>query len=245
MNNWLLHRYGPYVGFIGGQTPMYRRVPKVGFTNPYYLIVLLRDSNSKPLDPLRLDKLQKWIDDGRIDPNHVITMKNLVDSGLMSNIKYGVKIVAHVFSEYHMYNIQGQKDFHSKIRIDVTRASEAAIEVVEKLGGQVICSHYNRLALRLLLKPQKFVPPYPLRARPPPRLMEYYTSDEHRGYLSPSYSLVYQEFLKDMHATGNVVSPNGNGRIEQFCLFEILFYVWITWSTMIVEPYSFVVQRKT
>lgn len=49
-----------------------------------------------PLDPLRLDKLQKWIDDGRIDPNHVITMKTLVDSGLMSNIKYGVKVVAHV-----------------------------------------------------------------------------------------------------------------------------------------------------
>lgn len=48
------------------------------------------------MDPLRLDKLQKWIDDGRIDPTHVITMKTLVDSGLMSNIKYGVKIVAHV-----------------------------------------------------------------------------------------------------------------------------------------------------
>lgn len=53
-------------------------------------------SHSKPLDQLRLDKLQKWIDDGRIDPTHVITMKTLVDSGLMSNIKYGVKIVAHV-----------------------------------------------------------------------------------------------------------------------------------------------------
>lgn len=53
-------------------------------------------SHSKPLEPLRLDKLQKWIDDGRIDPTHVITMKTLVDSGLMSSIKYGVKIVAHV-----------------------------------------------------------------------------------------------------------------------------------------------------
>ena len=27
--------HGPYLGFIGGQTPIYRRIPKVGFTNPY------------------------------------------------------------------------------------------------------------------------------------------------------------------------------------------------------------------
>lgn len=77
-----------------------------------------------------------------------------------------------------------------------------------------MCSHYNRLALRLLLKPQKFIPPYPLRARPPPKLLAYYTSDEHRGYLSPSYTKVYQDFLKDMHACGYIVSPNGAGRIE-------------------------------
>ena len=96
----------------------------------------------------------------------------------------------------------------------MTRASENAIEVIEKLGGQVVCSHYNRLALRLLLKPEKFMAPYPLRARPPPKLLEYYTSDEHRGYLSPSYSGIYQEFLKDMHANGYSVSPNGSGRIE-------------------------------
>ena len=78
----------------------------------------------------------------------------------------------------------------------------------------MICSYYNRLALRLLLKPHKFVAPYPLRARPTLKEMEYYTSDENRGYLSPSYSKVYQEFLKDMHACGVIVSPNGDGRIE-------------------------------
>ena len=77
-----------------------------------------------------------------------------------------------------------------------------------------MCSHYNRLALRLLLKPQKFVAPYPRRARPSPKLMSYYTSDEHRGYLSPSYSGVYQSFLEDMHKRGVCVSPNGQGRIE-------------------------------
>lgn len=57
---------------------------------------------------------------------------------------------------------------------------------------QIVCSHFNRLALRLLLKPEKFEVPFPIRARPPPKLLSYYTSDEHRGYLSPSYSMLYK-----------------------------------------------------
>ena len=66
----------------------------------------------------------------------------------------------------------------------------------------------------MLLKPQKFEVPFPIRARPPPKLLEYYTSDEHRGYLSPSYSLTYQEFIKDMHKNGIRVSPNGQGMMD-------------------------------
>lgn len=77
-----------------------------------------------------------------------------------------------------------------------------------------MCSHFNRLALRMLLKPERFAPPYPLRAHPPPKLMAYYLKDENRGYLSPSYSLLYQEFVKDMHKNGFCVSPNGRGMLE-------------------------------
>lgn len=77
-----------------------------------------------------------------------------------------------------------------------------------------MCSHFNRLALRMLLKPERFAPPYPLRARPPPKLMAYYLKDENRGYLSPYYSLLYQEFVKDMHKNGYCVSPNGRGMLE-------------------------------
>ena len=66
----------------------------------------------------------------------------------------------------------------------------------------------------MLLKPERFAPPYPLGARPPPKLMAYYLKDENRGYLSPSYSLLYQEFVKDMHKNGFCVSPNGRGMLE-------------------------------
>ncbi|KAK8819927.1 hypothetical protein WA538_002028 [Blastocystis sp. DL] len=184
---------GPYVGFIGGQTPIYRRVPKVGFTNP----------NSMPMAPLNLGRLQEWIDAGRIDTSRVITMKDLLDSRAVHQIKFGVKLLA-----------DGKEQFHSKIRIDVSRASKEAIDAVEKNGGQIVCSHFNRLALRLLLKPEKFEVPFPIRARPPPKLLSYYTSDEHRGYLSPSYSMLYKEFVADMHKNGVHVSPNGEGRLE-------------------------------
>ena len=53
------------------------------------------------------------------------------------------------------------------------------------------CAHdYNKLGLRLLLKPEKFEGRrIPRRARPPRKLMEYYTSVENRGYLADPVEL--------------------------------------------------------
>ena len=42
------------------------------------------------------------------------------------------------------------------MHLEVSRASEAAIEAVEKVGGSVTCTHFNTLAIRALLKPDKF-----------------------------------------------------------------------------------------
>ena len=49
-----------------------------------------------PLEPLNLGRLQQWIDAGRIDPSHVITMKDLLDSRAVHGIQYGVKLLADV-----------------------------------------------------------------------------------------------------------------------------------------------------
>ena len=83
---------------------------------------------------------------------------------------------------------QGGEHLRGAIHIEVAQASLKAIEAVEAKGGTVTCMHYNRLALRALLKPEKFVT-IPRRARPPPRLMDYYTSDETRGEFSPFVQL--------------------------------------------------------
>jgi len=50
----------------------------------------------KVLAPLGLEKLQHWIDTGRIDASKVITMKTLVDSGVVGKIKDGVTLVGTV-----------------------------------------------------------------------------------------------------------------------------------------------------
>ena len=60
--------------------------------------------------------------------------------------------------------------------------------------------HYNKLALRALLKPDKF-DLIPKRARPPPRLMPYYTGYENRGYLSPEMQM--RELKRDIGSEGD------------------------------------------
>lgn len=74
------------------------------------------------------------------------------------------------------------------INIQVSRASTKAIEAIEKCGGSIETVHFNRLALRAELNPEKF-DQLPKRARPSPKMMKYYTSYEKRGYLSPEKQL--------------------------------------------------------
>jgi hypothetical protein len=52
----------------------------------------------------------------------------------------------------------------------------------------VTCVHFNRLALRALIKPLKF-DILPLRARPPPGVMEFYLDRTRAGYLSPEIQM--------------------------------------------------------
>merc|ERR1719223_1131373 len=106
-------------------------------------------------------------------------MKDLVNAGLTTtgSIKHGVKLLA-----------KGKERLRTPFKIEISRASNGAIEAIEKAGGEITTVHYNKLALRALLKPEKF-DVIPRRARPPPKLMQYYTDYEKRGYLSPEIQL--------------------------------------------------------
>jgi hypothetical protein len=52
----------------------------------------------------------------------------------------------------------------------------------------VTCVHFNKLALRALIKPFKFNI-LPRRARPPPKIMDYYLDHTKAGYLSPEIQI--------------------------------------------------------
>lgn len=140
-----------------------------------------------------------------VPADRLMTMKDLVDAGIFkaNRVKHGIKLLA-----------RGGEHVHTPFHIEVSRASLGAIDAVEKAGGTVTCVHFNRLALRALLKPEAFRVPMlgedgqveetlqlPRRARPPPRLMPLYLDSDRRGYLSPEV----QRRNKDLF-NGQVIS---------------------------------------
>ncbi|EGG19329.1 ribosomal protein L15 [Cavenderia fasciculata] len=148
-------------GFEGGQTPLFKKMRKYGFSNATF---------ARELSPLNLAKLDKLISEGRIDISMPITMKTLFDQNAVGRIRHGVKILA-----------QGSETFKHKINIEMSDFSESARQVIEELGGTATNVYYDRVGLKFLLKPEKF-DFTPKRARVPLKLKEKYP-DHPTGYL--------------------------------------------------------------
>lgn len=171
------------VGFEGGQTPIHKKMPKLSEKN-----------NAKTKKPylLSIGDLQMWISMGRLEvpTNRLLTMKDLMDSGRFkaNAVKDGLKLVTtpECFEWYTTSNLH----------IEVTDADPGAIQMIEGKGGSVTCAHFNDLALRVHLNPQKFPNgPLPRRARPPPKLMPRYLDYSLRGYLSPEVQFRNRKLL--------------------------------------------------
>ncbi len=101
-------------GFEGGQMPLFRRLPKRGFNNIF----------RKNFREVNLSKLQAAINENKLDSSKPITAKVLISCGLIKTVRDGVRLLA-------------KGDLKSKIEIEVTGASKAAIVAVEKAGGSV------------------------------------------------------------------------------------------------------------
>ena len=89
------------------------------------------------MSPVNLDKLQSWIDQGRIDPSQPITLMELASSRIIGKVKDGVKLLGN-----------GASEFKQPIHIVVSRASQSAIAAVEALGGSVTTRFYTAQAIR-------------------------------------------------------------------------------------------------
>lgn len=91
--------------------------------------------------PVNLDKIQSWIDQGRINPSYPITIKELADSRCVSNVIDGVKLLA-----------RGSEQLRSSFSIVVSRASTAAIAAVEAAGGSITTRYYTPFAIQRILR---------------------------------------------------------------------------------------------
>ncbi len=96
----------PRPGFEGGQMPLYRRIPKRGFTN----------RNSKEIIGINVSALERF-EDGA-----VVTVETLLETGIVKNPKDGVKIL-------------GYGEITKKLTVQANAFSDGAKQKIEALGG--------------------------------------------------------------------------------------------------------------
>ena len=96
----------PRIGFEGGQMPLYRRIPKRGFTN----------RNSLEIIAINVSALEKFENGTEVTP------EVLLQEGVISKIADGVKIL-------------GNGELTKKLNVKVNAYSASAKEKIEKAGG--------------------------------------------------------------------------------------------------------------
>ena len=108
-------------GFEGCQMPIHRRLPKRGFIK----------HNRKVYRIINLGDLQKVIDNGKIDIKKEINNSVILSSGIIKNLKDGIRILA-------------RGKITSKVNILVDGASKNAIEQVKNAGGNLAITENNK-----------------------------------------------------------------------------------------------------
>ena len=101
-------------GFEGGQMPIYRRLPKRGFTPP----------SQKRFTTVSIARLEQAVEAGKLDASAAIDVSTLVEAGIVRRAKDGVRILS-------------DGDAKSKFQLTVAGASKRAIEKIEAAGGSV------------------------------------------------------------------------------------------------------------
>ena len=98
---------GTRPGFEGGQMPLYRRIPKRGFTN----------RNTKTIVGINVSALEVF------DNDAVVSVETLIEQGLVKNPRDGVKIL-------------GNGELTKKLTVQANAFSAGAVAKIEALGGK-------------------------------------------------------------------------------------------------------------
>ena len=110
-------------GYEGGQMPLYRRLPKRGFTKP----------NRKEFAVVNLGLIEKFIAAGKLDIKADITEDILVAAGLTNHKRDGIRVL-------------NKGAITSKVTLVVSGASAAAVEAVAAAGGSLTVKTYEAAA---------------------------------------------------------------------------------------------------
>ena len=102
-------------GFEGGQTPIYRRLPKRGFVNIHRI----------PLYELDFYKINRLVEQGLVKADAQIDRDFLIEHGYMPRHIKGVSLLAN-------------GTLKSAVKVAVTRATKKAQALLEKAGGSLI-----------------------------------------------------------------------------------------------------------
>jgi large subunit ribosomal protein L15 len=102
-------------GFEGGQMPIYRRLPKRGFKNPF----------RKEYAVINLGDVQAAIESGRIGAGGEINENTLREAGLVGKKRLRIRLLA-------------RGEIKSKVTMKVAGASKTAMSAVAKAGGVVV-----------------------------------------------------------------------------------------------------------
>jgi large subunit ribosomal protein L15 len=98
---------GVRLGFEGGQMPLYRRLPKRGFTNIWgttYDVINVSDLN-------------------RFEKDSVVDLEAMIEAGLLKQVKDGVKVL-------------GRGELDKALTVKANKFSASAVEKIEKAGGK-------------------------------------------------------------------------------------------------------------
>lgn len=112
-------------GYEGGQMPLYQRLPKRGFNKP----------NRKQFAVVNLGLIQKFVEAGKIDASQPVTEDVLIASGLVRRKLDGIRVLGKLTGAVDDNGVLNENAFATKIELQVTAASKAAVELVEKAGG--------------------------------------------------------------------------------------------------------------
>ena len=102
------------LSFEGGQMPLYRRLPKRGFNNPF----------RRELVEVNLGQVQRALDAGRLKAEGVVDGKAMIAAGVIRRERDGIKLLA-------------KGELKTALKFAVTAASKSACAQVAKAGGEI------------------------------------------------------------------------------------------------------------